>query len=54
LRYKKEKVICESISKEKWKNDLPESPVMVFDREGSGVKFFSKLVSNKIWVVLNK
>ena len=34
--------------KEKWKNDLPESPVMVFDREGSGVKFFSKLVSNKI------
>jgi len=29
---------------EKYIDDLPESPVMVFDREGSGVSFFSRLV----------
>ena len=29
---------------EKYIDDLPESPVMVFDREGSGVSFFSGLV----------
>lgn len=29
---------------EKWIDDLPESPVMVFDREGSGGSFFSELV----------
>lgn len=30
--------------REKWIDDVPESPVMVFDREGSGVSFFSELV----------
>jgi hypothetical protein len=33
---------------EKWNRDVPESPVMVFDREGSGVAFFSNLVSKNI------
>ena len=30
--------------REKWIDDVPESPVMVFDREGSGISFFSELV----------
>jgi hypothetical protein len=36
---------------EKWIDDLPESPVMVFDREGSGVSFFSELVLKGILFV---
>lgn len=32
----------------KWKDDLPEMPVMVFDREGFGKEFFLNLVDNKI------
>ncbi len=32
----------------KWRDDLPESPVMVFDREGSVVSFFSELVRKSI------
>jgi len=34
--------------REKWIDDVPESPVMVFDREGSGVSFFSELVLKEI------
>ena len=30
--------------REKWIEEVPESPVMVFDREGSGTSFFSGLV----------
>jgi len=33
---------------EKWSGDLPEPSVMVFDREGSGVSFFSELVLKDI------
>lgn len=32
----------------KWKEDLPSSPVMVFDREGNGTGFFSELVQKQI------
>ena len=31
-----------------WKEKIPGGPVMVFDREGSGVKYFSRLVREKI------
>ena len=34
--------------KKKWKQDLAESPIMVFDREGSGAPFFNTLIDNKI------
>jgi hypothetical protein len=34
--------------REKWIDDVPESPVMVFDREGSGISFFSELVLKDI------
>ena len=34
--------------KQKWDEDLTESPVMVFDREGYGAPFFSNLIENKI------
>jgi len=32
----------------KWKEKIPGGPVMVFDREGSGVKYFSRLVRENI------
>ena len=32
----------------KWQSELPEKPVMVFDREGNGIGFFSELVLNNI------
>lgn len=32
----------------KWKDDVPAGAIMVFDREGSGVEFFSKLVKKEI------
>lgn len=32
----------------KWEKELPDRPVMVFDREGNGVGFFSELVLGKI------
>ncbi|MBI9030875.1 hypothetical protein JEZ13_02560, partial [bacterium] len=32
----------------KWKDDLPVGAIMVFDREGSGIEFFSKLVRKDI------
>lgn len=34
---------------EKWSEDLGRVPVMVFDREGSGLNFFSKLVKENIY-----
>jgi hypothetical protein len=34
--------------KQKWDEDLTESPIMVFDREGYGAPFFSNLIENKI------
>ena len=36
---------------EKWGRDLPQKPVMVFDREGHGVEFFSQLVKKGIYFV---
>ncbi len=32
----------------KWKSDVPAGVIMVFDREGSGIEFFSKLVQENI------
>ena len=32
----------------KWRKELPMCPVMVFDREGTGVEFFSNMVLEKI------
>ncbi len=34
--------------KEKWGQDVPETPVMVFDREGHGTEFFYGLVKSEI------
>jgi hypothetical protein len=34
--------------KEKWDKELTETPIMVFDREGSGAPFFIMLTENKI------
>ena len=34
--------------KKKWKNSLPEQPLMVFDREGYGGDFFNGLIENDI------
>jgi len=34
--------------KKKWDEELPETPIMVFDREGSGAPFFIMLTDNKI------
>jgi hypothetical protein len=33
---------------DKWDKDVPECPVMVFDREGDGTGFFSGLVNKKV------
>ena len=33
---------------EKWAKDVPECPVMVFDREGDGTGFFSGLVNKNV------
>jgi len=33
---------------QKWDKDIPAGSVMVFDREGSGVEYFSRLVRGKI------
>ena len=35
----------------KWKTDIPAGTIMVFDREGSGIEFFSKLVRADIFFV---
>ena len=32
----------------KWGSEIPEKPIMVFDREGSGIGFFSELVLNNV------
>ena len=34
--------------KKKWDAELPETPIMVFDREGYGAAFFNMLTGNKI------
>ena len=33
---------------QKWRDDLPQTPVMVFDREGYGAEFFYSLINEKI------
>jgi hypothetical protein len=34
--------------KNKWDQELPETPIMVFDREGHGAPFFNTLIENDI------
>ncbi len=34
--------------KKKWQQELTESPIMVFDREGYGAPYFNTLISNEI------
>jgi len=34
--------------KKKWNEELPETPIMIFDREGYGAPFFYMLTDNKI------
>jgi len=34
--------------KNKWDQELPETPIMVFDREGHGAPFFNTLIENEI------
>ena len=36
---------------EKWRNDLANTPVMVFDREGHGATFFHNLIDKQIYFV---
>jgi hypothetical protein len=36
---------------QKWVKELPERPIMVFDREGHGAGFFSGLVKEEIPLV---